>query len=451
MQNIRKSFGLTNNLSTATDVMRLQQIETPFYAKAVKSKLRLSDVAKEKIGIFDESEYAPPILNDVTSEYKFWGNLCKWSLKNDVVKPQQIRDFLSSTFDDQENHALSIINKVMTSIKQTTELCLIRSESIFSDIKLSDNMDKWFYGDSYGWGFDIDYNNDSEFGSDDDENGDSNESMAIRLTSPAFVATANMDIRNYPPVISNKLYNIISDVAAQSYKSTTFGMMDDYGITYINYALYDCDESIIDDFASEITPDQLPRLRKLIFTDQLDMSVLCSVLTEIAPKSMIAHGGNITEIETVEAIYEFISATKCNTLFNTAPIQTDLSFKDRLAQHCIQLNEMITTISISQIERTKLNAALSIFKRISENFDVSEQANNNAWIIGSDVNLYDSNYISFGTDIENAFLSNVHENAMSTCETAGLKLNLYTDESYIPMLRNITLIDRGLISLSDLL
>jgi hypothetical protein len=103
-----------HNLNTL-DVMHQQQIEAPFYAKAVKAKLRLSEQTKAKIDIFNEAEFVAPTCNEVTSEYKFWGNLCKWSLKNDVLNKQQIQDLLSSSFDTQEDKALVIINEVMDS------------------------------------------------------------------------------------------------------------------------------------------------------------------------------------------------------------------------------------------------------------------------------------------------------------------------------------------------
>lgn len=90
-----------------------------------------------------------------------------------------------------------------------------------------------------------------------------------------------------------------------------------------------------------------------------------------------------------------------------------------------------------------------VLRPIDKNFDINEYNNTNAWINGSDGTLYDSNFISFGTDIEDEFLSNIHDNIMSNGEDACLKLHLKTNKSYIPMIKNITLIDRALISLSD--
>ncbi|WP_256385060.1 hypothetical protein [Photobacterium toruni] len=451
MQNFKSNFGSTNHGTTTANVMPLQQVETPFYAKAVKSKLRLSEQAKAKIGIFDEAEYVAPICNEVTSEYGFWGNLCKWSLKNDVINKQQINDFITASLDTQDDKALVLINDVMGSINKTAQSCLKRSEDIFSDIKLSDDIDHWYTrNNDYGWGFNIEYNSDNCFGDGEDENGDSNEAMAIRLTSESFVATAGMDISNYPTAISNKLYNMITDTAAQSYKSTTFGMIFDYGLTYLNYSFSDCDESIVDDFAIEITPEKLPKLKQLL-NEQLDIEVLCNAITEIAPNAIKTHGKTITETEIVGSLYDNLVATKCNTLFRSEPVRSELNFKDRLKVHCTELSEMIDTLTISDNDRNKLNIVLSIFTRVHENFDINEYNNTNAWINGSDTTLYDSNFVSFGTDIEDEFLNNIHENVMSNGEDACLKLNLMTDESYIPMIKNFTLIDRALISMSDLL
>lgn len=446
MPNQQEYTRFANNGFTSFNVTQQQKIEKPFYAMPVKSKLRLSSTTREVLGIFDPKEYEPPKLNDVELESVFWGNLCKWAYRNDVVKPLEIQKFLRSNDNDQNNNATVIINQVMDSIEATATSSIKNAESIFNDCKLELGFKEWY---NEGGCFQISYLTNGCFGADCDDNGEINDGMAIRMTTESFLSSICMPISHFPITIANKLFNIISDTATQSYKASSYRMMNEFGLVYLDWSLNELEDDAIDDFANEITMDTLPLFSKII-DEETELKEICNALTALAPKAIKKHGSDIKQIEAFQAIGEYLKATKCGKLFVDEP-HTDADFCTHLKNQCKELARMIKHgWVLTKKQESDLWEIHSIFNRIADNYDSNENGND-AWIAGSDLSIYDCNYVSFCTDPEETFLNNSHENIMCIGEESCLKLNLHSEQSYAPLLNNIALIDRGLIYISQLL
>ncbi|WP_256385061.1 hypothetical protein [Photobacterium toruni] len=447
-QILPKAKGAFN--TTTANVMPLQQVETPFYAKAVKSKLRLSEQAKAKIGIFDEAEYVAPICNEVTSEYGFWGNLCKWSLKNDVINKQQINDFISSPINSQQDDkALVLINDVMGSINKTAQSCLKRSATIFSDIEINKVLAQWFKVDDSEWGMNVSFFQQGEFGNDCDENGESNDGMAIRLASDCFVGTLSFDIDSGNPKISNTLYNMLTDLASLAYKASTFEMIEHYGV--IAWDLADFGEDVITDFAKEITQENFDEFSKIMESSEYDE--IKDEVSKLAPKAMAKYGLEFHDELPLRSLQEYLDATKCLSLYVRKIPKNNSSITTLFAAYIQEIKCHLRHVKwyISEREQKKLNSIVMVIQRVIDNYDASAEGDNNAWINGSNISLYESNFISFGTSTEDYFLDNMQDNNQCTGELACLKLNLHSEHDYEPLLKNICLIDTALIALAQII
>ena len=431
------------------DVMRLQQIETPFYAKAVKSKLRLSDVAKEKIGIFDESEYVAPICNDVTSEYKFWGSLCKWSLKNDVVKPQQIKNLLSTPLNQQDEQGLTLINDVMFAINNEVNAITTTTTALFSDIRSNLDLKRWYNEDDADWGMTVQFLTSGEFGCDADENGEENDGMAIRLLSASFVGSVPFDIHLLPLNISNVLYNLLTDLSSVSLKASTFEMMTEYGV--MAWDLADYGDEIITDFAKEIKKENLHEFSEIL--KQRDIADIKSKLKELAPNAMRSYEADIHDELPLMSLLAYYEATQCLSLYVRKAQYNKLPTRNMLSAYIKEINHILRVDAwkLDSEIKDKLKLIIVVVNRIIDNYDSSIDGNGDAWITGSSLSFYESNFISFGTDTENYFLDNMQDNLQSCGEEICLKLNLSSDQDYRPLLRNVSLIDNGLIALAQII
>lgn len=121
-----------------------------------------------------------------------------------------------------------------------------------------------------------------EFGNDRDENGESNDGMAIRLASDCFVGNLSFGIDNCDPKISNSLYNLLTDLASLSYKASTFEMIEHYGV--VAWDLANFGDDIITDFAKEITQENLAEFSEIMKLTKF--SEIKIKISELAPLAL---------------------------------------------------------------------------------------------------------------------------------------------------------------------